>query len=309
MVEEGAAFCGECGAPTNSDPALEGSDTVVYPEIAKANLLRLRGEEKEAEKICLAILRRFPNNPASHVLLGDIKVEEGKLDQAKQWYEMALELTPENAALRAKLVRLNETLARQQTEYGVSGLEVRPPSKGILGLLIAGALMLCVVAALAFWLGSVSRKSRVDAIEPISINGVAPPAPATAQRTESPPPPQETTPRQKEPTKSDDLRGAVSGAIPADRIIGLELGADGSSASISIKGGTQDAIDAALVGSAAIESGLSTVAIQVVDPSSTQPRFAATVTSESLKNASGQQGTYEWAASILVNPNPPLGSE
>src|SRR5688500_5066185 len=64
-----APFCPECGAPVGSS---EGSDSEIYPLLARANLLRMRAEYKQAENVCLSILKRYPNNSSTNTLLGDI---------------------------------------------------------------------------------------------------------------------------------------------------------------------------------------------------------------------------------------------
>jgi len=51
-----------------SDP----SDAQAGAELARANLLRLRGDYLAAEAECLKVLRQFPNNAGAHTLLGEI---------------------------------------------------------------------------------------------------------------------------------------------------------------------------------------------------------------------------------------------
>ncbi|HZO88766.1 MAG TPA: tetratricopeptide repeat protein [Chthonomonadaceae bacterium] len=70
--------------------------------LTRANLFRLRGQWEEAVERCIEVLRAQPGNPAAHSLLGDIYRDQGKTDDAIQWYRMALELRP-NPADEAKL--------------------------------------------------------------------------------------------------------------------------------------------------------------------------------------------------------------
>src|SRR4051812_43141822 len=50
----------------------------LHSDLARANLLRLRGEFDQAEQLCLNVLERFPDNAAAHTLLGDIAFSQDK---------------------------------------------------------------------------------------------------------------------------------------------------------------------------------------------------------------------------------------
>ena len=97
-IPDTSVFCLECGARIREDTTdslyAEGSDREVYPEIARANLLRMKGEYEQAIEICLSILRRFPSNETAHALLGDIYADQGKLDDAEQHVAQARQLAP-----------------------------------------------------------------------------------------------------------------------------------------------------------------------------------------------------------------------
>lgn len=152
MMPADAEYCTECGAPLTDAPGVVGSDAEVYPELAKANVFRMRKEFKAAEDICLAILRRFPNNASSNTLLGDIAVEKGELDQAVEWYELALDIVPDSAENQQKLANVRAKLAEQQTQTAVETLgipEKKPPymlialAGVIVGVfIIAGVMMI-----------------------------------------------------------------------------------------------------------------------------------------------------------------------
>ncbi len=83
----------------------------VYALLAQANLLRMRGCWEEAVSNCMAALRMAPDSPSAQSLLGDIYENQGRFDDAIQWYRMALDANPESPADRLKLDRL---LQRQQ---------------------------------------------------------------------------------------------------------------------------------------------------------------------------------------------------
>jgi ribosomal protein L40E len=97
-VPIGKTNCQECGAPILTEGQKnDQSDSLVYTELARANLLRLRGDYASAEAECLKILRQYPNNASAHTLLGDIYGEKGDFEQAVQWYELSLDLVPDPA--------------------------------------------------------------------------------------------------------------------------------------------------------------------------------------------------------------------
>lgn len=164
-----AEFCAECGAPLKDAPGVDGSDAEVYPELAKANLLRMRKDFKAAEDVCLSILRRFPNNHSANVLLGDIAEERGELDQAAEWYELALDIVPDSEEVTKKLETVRAQLAEKQVQTTVAqlGIPEKKPPVGLYAMivLILGAF---VVAAIVF----ANRKNpgTQDPNKPIVVN-------------------------------------------------------------------------------------------------------------------------------------------
>lgn len=132
--------------------ATEGSDSAIYTELAQANLFRMRGEYKGAEEVLLRILRKFPNNVTANTMLGDIAATQGHFDQAAEWYELALDITPKSVALQDKLNNVRERVSEQETvsTAEVLGLPTEKPKH----LLVAaiGVAAITVVALAAFFL-------------------------------------------------------------------------------------------------------------------------------------------------------------
>ena len=148
-----ATFCIECGAPLSDDPASEGSDQEVYREITQANLHRIRGDYKPAIEVCLSILKRFPNNGTAHTLLGDIYAEKGELEQAAQWFEMALDLRPESENDRRKLEAVQRRQAEQEAASTAQQLgipESRPRTQQYLFVMV---ILVAIVGVASFMLG------------------------------------------------------------------------------------------------------------------------------------------------------------
>lgn len=131
----------------------EGSDAEIYPDLARANLLRMRGEYEQAKQVCLALLRRFPNNATANALLGDISAEIGEEEQAVQWYELALEIRPESLAVRSKLESLRTRMAEREAAAGARLLGIG--RKGALTLYGLGlAALVLTVGVASYLLGS-----------------------------------------------------------------------------------------------------------------------------------------------------------
>jgi hypothetical protein len=196
-VAESSTYCPECGAPL-----AEGadSDVEVHPDLAKANLLRMRGEFAAAEEACLQILKRLPNNASAHTLLGDVCQERGDLEQAAQWFELALDLNPSSVVDQQKLESVRIQL-EQKDEQGTAeqlGLpEVRPKT----GWYAAGILaILAVVGAGGFMLGL--QRERPTPASPLLET-----PPVIARPQQFPNPPTETI--QEEP------REMVATPLPA----------------------------------------------------------------------------------------------
>lgn len=148
-----AEFCVECGAPVPDAASAEGSDGTIYPQLARANLFRMRGDYRQAEEICLAILRRYPNNATANALLGDISQERGDLEQAAEWYDLALDLTPDSVPIRQKLTVVKERMAERDTANTAKQLGL-PTTRPKIGLYVFGVLaFLLGTGAAAFYLG------------------------------------------------------------------------------------------------------------------------------------------------------------
>jgi hypothetical protein len=310
-VEANAEFCPECGAPTADGQVSEGSDAVVYPEIARANLYRMRGNQDEAQKVCLAILRRYPNNPSAHIMLGDIEHELGRTEEAKRWYEMALDLTPENESLKQKLQRTLDDLARETQRAATASIEV--PAGGQKLIYALGIAIVLAVAAAAFWLGSMraNHDKRLDVIEPISVNGVAPPKSEAPTPSGSPPIEPPSTERKSPPgltSSEQELMTAMASDLGAraERLLAITELPKSQSALATVLGSSvpgDDAMDCAQVGASALarSSLLLRADVRVLDPDKKEVRFSASVTRDSLAAAKAPVGSVEWAASVLTD--------
>lgn len=165
------AFCPECGAALSHATGAEGSDSAVYPELARANLLRMRGDYKAAEDECLKILRRYPNNTTANILLGDICAEKGDLEQSMQWYEMALDLAPESQAAQHKLESVRQRFKEKETVQTVEqlGLPTTKSKAGIYALALIASIF--VIAVVAYFLGQRVEQKRSVNLPTVTARG------------------------------------------------------------------------------------------------------------------------------------------
>ncbi|MEN3002127.1 MAG: tetratricopeptide repeat protein [Armatimonadota bacterium] len=189
-IPDTSAFCMECGARLREDTTdplyAEGSDREVYPEIARANLLRMQGRYEEAVEVCLGILRRYPSNETAHALLGDIYADQGKLPDAIQWYELLVDLAPNNSVYRAKLDNLR---AMQTAQQAPTATPPAPPASAPstrVWVYVLGSLLVLIVVASAFVAG---QRLTLAATEQTTL--AKPSDNATGRNTNSPaiPPP------------------------------------------------------------------------------------------------------------------------
>ncbi len=190
-VEPDAPFCPECGAPLGDTSEAEGSDAAIYPELARANLLRMRGQYKPAEDVCLGILRRFPNNASSNTLLGDICAERGDLEQASEWYDLALDIASDSDAVREKLAGVKLRLAEREAAATATkiGLPTQPPKTALYSLITVLAIVAVGVAA--YFLGRQATPERQGVLDtPIDVTAARRPIP---QSNETPAPIEQAT--------------------------------------------------------------------------------------------------------------------
>jgi tetratricopeptide (TPR) repeat protein len=156
--------------PTYDDPEKDpAAKEKLYPELARANLLRMRGDYKGAIDQCLSILKRMPEDLDAHTLIGDIYSESGDLVQSAQWYDLALELDPSSHALRSKLEAVRERAQHKEIAETAEqlGLPTDGPRMAIYSAVIV--ILIVVIGITAYLLGQrhpVAKRSPLH----ISIN-------------------------------------------------------------------------------------------------------------------------------------------
>ncbi len=204
-VKVGSEFCPECGAPIGSSPA-EGSDSEIYTELARANLLRMRGDLPAAMDQCRTILRKFPNNVSANQLLGDLCQEGNDLEQAKEWYELALDIAPSHAQLQQKLKSVRERLEFQETQGLVEQLGL-PPSKPKNGLMAMGlAVLVLAVGGIAYVVGA-NKKPTASPLPTRTVTQAPPESSGDGSSVSQAPDQNSTTPNSVTPPSA--LKGSA----------------------------------------------------------------------------------------------------
>jgi hypothetical protein len=218
-IPDTSAFCMECGSRIREDTTdplyAEGSDREVYPELARANLLRMQGRYEEAIEVCRRIMGRFPSNETVHALLGDIYADQGKLEDAIQWYELLVELAPTNVHHTAKLHNLRTMHAAQVAPPPpMPDSEAKPAKPKTLAYALFGVLALILIGA-SFVAGARMSALRQAAAEPIkpAQGASAPPAVSDAPRI---PPPSAAEPPAVPPAPAPPVGFAGMSGAEAD---------------------------------------------------------------------------------------------
>ncbi|MDO8681969.1 MAG: tetratricopeptide repeat protein [Armatimonadota bacterium] len=116
-LTDDALECPACGAlitGAEERESPEHRDVEVLMSAAEMHLER--GEYDEAIDRCTAVLQQDPENAAAHIMLGDIYAEQERVQDAARWYEMALEIEPDNRVCIEKLENLRRTLSEKDDD-------------------------------------------------------------------------------------------------------------------------------------------------------------------------------------------------
>ena len=155
--------------PENDDmqtPASQFGDAeeTNYSELARANLARLRGDYDLAERQCMALLKQTPHDPTVAALLGDVSSEQSKLDEALQWYEMAVDAGAPSGIeekLDAIRVRVKERDATtSEREIGLSQRTWTSPP-----VLLGGAVIILMLLVCAYVAGTYRTPAKTPVVQ------------------------------------------------------------------------------------------------------------------------------------------------
>ena len=203
MVDPEQNPCLDIACPLRDGP--DSEDSAIYPELARANLHRIHGEYREAADVCRKILRTYPGNLTAHTLMGDIAAEDGQLNEATEWYELALDLEPDRVPERRKLESVRRRLGEQEAAATAEQLGIPTQAPRARLFAISTVAFVALVGVGGFFLNDFvrSRTAPVSVIRtPITVQSPAPtgsvsgeeanaknPATGTAETTPSAPSP------------------------------------------------------------------------------------------------------------------------
>lgn len=189
--------CAVCGTPLHT-PGGEINSSL-YQDLGRANLLRMRGQSKEAIDLCLAILRKAPNNVTAHSLLGDIYYDQDDLRQAAEWYELASQLDPTADREKQLLIRIRQRLEANEHLATLQQIGVEQKAPPVTRYIVGGVVAIIAVGIIAFLAGN-AAKSGPTASKPI-VNPITLPA----------------TSKESIPTNASEIPENVSSTVYNDR--------------------------------------------------------------------------------------------
>ena len=128
-------------------------------DVARANLLRMRGEYAEARTLLEQVLAKTPRSTVAHELMGDIVAQQAQiatdptqdLRNALHWYELALQLDPTSTSLSDKAAAMTKRIEDTNAVQTLKLLGIPTASKRLGGFMAATAAFV-VLIAIAGWL-------------------------------------------------------------------------------------------------------------------------------------------------------------
>ncbi len=163
-IANDSKHCPNCGVQISHSQASSVSRDQLMQDkaLTEANLHRMRGNWDKAEILAVDALRLNPHSVQAHSLLGDICVGQGKLSQAAQWYQLAIDIHPDSLQDCAKLddveklIMMNPAGASGQSRIpdsdihpsGTQRLVGLTPSKWFQVIWLLGAVFLVTVVIL-----------------------------------------------------------------------------------------------------------------------------------------------------------------
>lgn len=161
------------GAPVdpNGEQPLAPLTPKQETDLAQANLLRMRGEYKQAVDMCLSLLKQNPDAVAAYSLLGDIHAEMDELRQAATWYEMAIELDANSELDKSKLAHVRERITDREASETVKQLGISPSKSNAKLLVALTTFVIMIVGVAMYFVGQASarRAMVIDDIPDVTL--------------------------------------------------------------------------------------------------------------------------------------------
>ena len=145
--------CPECGLSTSGEDAdiilRDREERSINLQLARINLLRIRGQRKEAITICEEILKYHPENSDALAIRGDLAFDEGDLDGAGRWYRTAADASPGKLIYQQRLHDIMAEVERrdqlQEHQNTLAMLSRRTRNYRLFGILTGVGLVLALI--------------------------------------------------------------------------------------------------------------------------------------------------------------------
>ena len=152
-LKPGDKKCPECGLSTSGEDAdiilRDREERSINLQLARINLLRIRGQRKEAISICEEILKYHPENSDALAIRGDLAFDDGDLDGASRWYRTASDASPGKLIYQQRLHEIMAEVDRrnqmQEHQNTMAMLSRRTRNYRLLGILTGVGLILALI--------------------------------------------------------------------------------------------------------------------------------------------------------------------
>ena len=200
-VGEATSFCPACGRAAGPSPTT-GRAGDLYLLLMTANVLRLRHQWALAEAKCSEALNLDPDSASACSVMGDVLRDQGREEDAIEWYKMAVDRDPASEGDRKKLEalidhrfsaqpepRLRPSLAAVKKWAKSASDEVRA-ARPICPWAMVTAAIFAVTLLAAFTLVLVGKRTTPPTVVPNESVGGVFATEAAYQGAETAPPPE-----------------------------------------------------------------------------------------------------------------------
>ena len=158
-------------------------------ELARINVLRLRGQYEEAKGLGTRVLTAAPTSADALSLMGDIASELGELESAERYYRLSLDYNPGSPSETRKLTGIRKRIDDQRAAEVAKRIGLSSGGPQVAIFVATTLLFVAALGVLGYALGTRARSATPPTAitTPIDVAKPAPP-PAPSVKTASTPP-------------------------------------------------------------------------------------------------------------------------
>lgn len=183
-AEENSRYCARCAA--SAVEADGNDDHEIADLLTSANLSRIRRNWDDAERDVKEALRLRDDSVPANILMGDILQDQDRLDEAAVWYQMAVNLAPDDQRAKHRLDDVKAQVRRRRgSRLALPGDASASASSPTLIRILTMFLGALAVLVLVFFLSSQLTTDR-DTVPEVRRT-YAPPVPERGRRSVQPP--------------------------------------------------------------------------------------------------------------------------